>query len=235
MDFLQFREPVNAWTHGLWMLLAVPAGLWLAWRSRRSPLKLVSGAVFSVCLVLCAAGSSLYHAVKLSPEQIAVCAKLDYIGIFLLIAGTFTPVVAVVLRGAWRWSTMAMIWALAAAGITLRLFAVPLPDEVSTAFYILMGWTALVPCVQLVRTVSARAVRWLWVGGVLYSLGAVFNEVNWPNFAPGVFGAHELHHVTCMLASVCHFAFMMRVVVPFDQDLPPPRRRPAPRLGLQQV
>src|SRR5262245_22531412 len=224
MEFLHFREPVNAWTHGLWMLLCIPAGLWLVWRARVSALKLIGCAVFAVSLVLCFGGSALYHAVNLPPEGVQLCARLDFIGIFLLIAGTTTPVMLVVLEGSWRWGTLAVMWAMAAGGILLRMYDVPLPGEIYTAFYILMGWTTSTCLFQLRRRVPASELRWLWIGGLLYSLGAVLNELHWPNLAPGYFQAHELHHISCMAASLCHWAFMMRVGVTFQAPQLDPHR-----------
>src|SRR5262245_13544068 len=103
MDLLAFREPVNAWTHGAWMLLCLPAGVLLQLRSRGSPLKHLGFAVFTLTLITCFFGSWLYHAVSLSPESIELCMRLDYIGIFLLIAGTTTPVMLIVMSGYWRW------------------------------------------------------------------------------------------------------------------------------------
>jgi hemolysin III len=217
MTFLTFREPVNAWTHGLWMLLCIPAGILLHRRAQRCPLKHIGFAIFTLTLICCFTGSWLYHAVRLSPQSIELCARLDYIGIFLLIAGTTTPVALVVLRGWWRTGVLTGVWLMAGTGILVRGLAIPMPDELSTGLYIMMGWMGLICYCELARHLSYRALRPLWVGGLLYSVGAVLNEVHWPVFWPGVFGSHELFHVFVMVASLCHFTFMLRVVAPFER------------------
>jgi hemolysin III len=219
MSEFAFREPVSAWTHGAWMLLCIPAGIILQLQARRCPLKHIGFAVFTISLITCFLGSWLYHSVNLPIESVEVdfCARLDYMGIFLLIAGTTTPVVLVVMHGWWRLGMLLGIWTMAGTGILIRALAVPLPDEVSTALYIFMGWTGILCYFELARRVSHRQVRPLWVGGLLYSIGAVLNTVQWPQLWPGVFGPHELFHVFVMSASLCHFTFMYRVVARFER------------------
>jgi hemolysin III len=223
MNLFSFREPMNAWTHGMWMLMCIPAGLLLQCRAGRCPLKHVGFAIFSLSLVCCFWGSWLYHAAG-TTEYVEWCARLDYIGIFLLIAGTTTPVALVVMRGWYRVGLLISIWTMAAIGILLRGLSVPLPDGLSTALYILMGWSGVVCFVDLARWLSSRQLRPLWIGGVLYSVGAIINSFQWPIIWPGVFGAHELFHVFVMVASYFHFMFMLRVVAPFDGT----RRVPSP-------
>ena len=218
MDSIIVREPVSAWTHGAWMLLCIPAGIYLQTRARRCLLKHAGFAIFSLSLICCFLGSWLYHAVNRSEAMIDFCARLDYMGIFLLIAGTTTPVVLVVMRGWWRFGMLVEIWTLAATGILLRVLDIPLPDELSTGLYIFMGWTGVLCYFELSRRVTVGNVRLLWIGGLIYSIGAVLNSVHWPEFWPGVFGAHELFHLFVMAASLCHFTFMLRVVAPFKAE-----------------
>ena len=106
IDWFNFREPVSSWTHFLWLLLAFP-GTWLLWRrSRGDRLKRAGMLTFGLGLVLCYGGSWLFHAVRLSPEAVDRFNTLDHIGIYVLIAGSCTPIALVVLRGAWRLSLM---------------------------------------------------------------------------------------------------------------------------------
>lgn len=215
MEWISFREPVNAWTHGAWMLLCIPAGIVLQWQAGRNLLKHIAFAIFSLSLISCFAGSWLYHSVR-GPESIDLCARLDYMGIFLLIAGTGTAVLLVLLQGWRRFGLLALIWGIAIAGIVLRIVAVELPDELATGIYIMMGWTGILAYFELARRLTHRLVRPMWIGGLIYSIGAVLNAVQWPNFWPGVFGAHELFHVMVMAASFYHFQFLLRVVAPYD-------------------
>src|SRR5262245_13854331 len=110
MNWLIFREPVNAWTHGLWLLLT-PLALLVLWRGGRGDrVKQFGFGVFCASLALCYAGSAVSHAVRLSHEQILFYEMLDNIGIYVLIAGTVTPVALVALRDRWQWGTLATAW-----------------------------------------------------------------------------------------------------------------------------
>ena len=116
MDLLHFREPVNAWTHGLWMLLCIPAGILLQIRSRGTVRKHVAFAIFTLALITCFFCSWLYHTVRF-PASIDLCMRLDYMGIFLLIAGTTTPVMMIVMTGWWRGGSLFLVWGMAGTGV----------------------------------------------------------------------------------------------------------------------
>src|SRR5438067_11348352 len=131
------REPVSAWTHGAWGLFCVPATLLLSLRAGRDALKQIGFAIFGLSLALCFAGSWLYHSVP--PPSVPLCVRLDYIGIYLLIAGTYTPVVLVVLNGWRRWSMLWLIWLMGGSGIMLGVCAVLLQDVLCTGLYMLLG------------------------------------------------------------------------------------------------
>src|SRR4051812_35936912 len=121
------REPFSSGSHAVVVLLAVPATL-LLWRlSRGDRLKQISFLIFGACLMFCYAGSALYHGLCLPEEHIERFATLDFIGVYLLIAGTATPLALVVLRGRWRCGVLALFWLTAAVGIGLRLGSVPIP------------------------------------------------------------------------------------------------------------
>jgi predicted membrane channel-forming protein YqfA (hemolysin III family) len=115
MEWFAPNEPISAWTHGLWMLLAIPAGAFLVWKNRGDGARVIGMTVFSVSLVICFGASSLYHAAPTGPMR-NILHVLDYLGIYLLIAGTVTPVALIVLRGWWRRWLLVQIWLLAAAG-----------------------------------------------------------------------------------------------------------------------
>ncbi|MFL5244401.1 MAG: hemolysin III family protein [Gemmataceae bacterium] len=237
MQGLGFHDPVSAWTHGAWFLLSVPATLWLLSGVRGNPVKQAAFAIFGVGLFMCYGGSTLWHTFHI--EDLAT---LDYIGIFLLIAGTTTAVVLVVLRGAWRWGTLTYVWLLAISGVVVSLLPMHLPNLVYTCLYLGMGWGMCVCYFELVRVLGQRRMFLVILGGVWYSVGAVLNAFHWPVLIPGIFGSHELFHVFVMAGSLSHFLFMMQVLTPF--------RRPAfaepvvversepilkPRLALQQL
>ena len=192
IDWFNFREPVSSWTHFLWLLLAFP-GTWLLWRrSRGDRLKRFGMLVFGLGLALCYGGSWLFHAVRLSPQAIDRFHTLDLIGIYVLIAGSCTPIALVIMRGAWRLSLMLLLWLFALVGIVICLTPLRMPIEVSTALYLVMGWLGCLTYFELAGRLSHAAVCPLWIGGLLYSIGAVLNVVGWPTIVPGVFEAHEV-------------------------------------------
>ena len=173
--------------------------------------------MFGFCLIFCSAGSFLYHSV---PARLARPFRtIDHIGIYLLIAGTVTPIALVVLRGKWRIGLLGGIWALALAGIILGLTTV-LPISVMTVFYLVMGWVGGIVYFELVKYLSQAAVRPIWIGGLFYSIGAVCNRMNWPVLWPGVFGAHEVFHLFVIAGSAWHYYFMLSVLAPYQERLP---------------
>jgi hemolysin III len=215
LDWLSFREPVNAWTHGVWLFFAIPATVYL-WRiTHGQPAKRLSLLVYGLSLSFCFLASSLYHAVW--PEhQVQFCATLDYVGIYLLIAGTATPVAVIVFRGVWQWGMLLAAWGLAGAGVALRLLYADMPDALSTALYLGMSWAMILCFFELARILTLQAIVPAFIGGMFYSVGAVFNLAHWPALWPGVFQAHELFHVFVMAGSLAHYRFLVKYVLPYD-------------------
>jgi hemolysin III len=211
---LDFREPMNAWSHGLWLLLSIPATVILWRRCEGDGAKRLSLLIFGVSLAICYAGSTLFHAVRLPSPWIDRFDELDHIGIFILIAGSYTPIAWNQLRGPLRWWTLASAWLVSALGTLLLLICGVFSMFWSTFFYIAMGWGALVCYSQMARFLSHRTLLPLLLGGVVYTLGAVINLAQWPVLWPGVVGAHELFHLLVMAGSLLHFWFMLSVVAP---------------------
>jgi len=213
MDWLAPHDPVSAWTHGLWMLVCIPAGAYLAWLNRRPPAKFVGTLIFAISLVFCFGASGFFHAAAPGPTRQAL-RQLDHIGIYLLIAGTVTPIALCILRGWWRRWLLAQMWVLALAGCVLRL-TVTMPPWLETAFYLALGWIGVVTYFELARRVTHKALQWMWFGGACYSIGAAINVAHWPDLWPGVFGPHELFHLWVMAGSACHYGFMLKVVTAY--------------------
>jgi hemolysin III len=223
MDFLTFREPVSAWTHLVWMILAIP-GTVLLWKRSRGRNRRLSMLIFGLSLILCFAGSTLFHAVH-DVDHIRFFHTLDQCGIFILIAGSYTPAAVTVLRGAWRWSVLCTVWVFALVGVCLRLSSDTIPNFVTTTLYLAMGWMSVLCLFELMQKLPRRSLVPLVSGGVLYSVGAIINLADFPVFAPGVFGAHELFHCFVMAGSLAHFSFMLHYVAPYRR---PESRRIAP-------
>lgn len=217
MDFFDFREPVSAWTHLLGLLLAFPAAGLLWHRAGRRPGVRLSLLVYGASLALCYAGSTLYHGLRVPEDRLVDLDRLDRIGIFALIAGTYTPLAWSLMRGRWRWGTLAAAWFVAVAASARLAVGQTFPPTISTGLYLAMGWGSLICYHRIARVVSHRALRPLVVGGLFYSVGAVINLVRWPALWPGHFGPHELFHLFVLAGSLSHFLLMLRVVVPRER------------------
>jgi len=196
------------------VVLSITGLVTLLVESRGDPWRVVGFSIYGASLILLYSASTIYHWQALPPRGEDILKRLDHVAIFVLIAGTYTPVCLVTLRGGWGWSVLGLVWGLALLGLLLKLFFQHLPRWSSTALYVGMGWMAVVAVVPLVQSLPVSGLMWLVAGGVLYTLGAVIYAVKWPDPAPQVFGFHEVFHVFVLAGSITHFVFMMRYVLP---------------------
>jgi hemolysin III len=206
-------RPGSAITHGIGMWLASVATAVLISISAYtgSVWKIVSYSIYGATLIGLYAASTLYHSIRATAPRRAVLRKLDHIMIFMLIAGTYTPICLVTLRQerAWGWALFGAIWGVAILGLVIKLFFMNAPRWLSTSIYILMGWMALIAIVPLVSTMARASLIFLALGGVFYTVGAVFYALKWPGRENKRFGFHEVFHVFVMLGSACQFAMML--------------------------
>ena len=217
MEFFDFREPINAWTHCAGVFLAV-VGTWYLWvhSSACRPAKRLSLLVFGFSLMFCYTSSTLFHGVQGPKSEIDVFDRLDRIGIFVLIAGTYTPLAWTLLRGWWRGVTLTTVWLITAIATGLLALGGPLSPAWMTGLYLGMGWGVVACYAELAKVVSHRALLPLVAGGCFYSVGAVINVIHWPSLWPGVFGAHELFHLFVIAGSIAHYSLVLKVAIPFE-------------------
>ena len=180
------------------------------------PRHLVGFGIYGLSLVLLYTASGLAHSLTCSPAGEARLQRLDFAAIFLLIAGTYTPICLVNLRGPWGWFLLSAEWILAAVGI-FAVYRARADESVRAgrlqlATYLVMGWLVLLAVPPVLRALPAGGVAWLAAGGVVYSAGAVIYATNRPRLWPGRFGAHDLWHCMVLLGSACHFVVMLGYV-----------------------
>jgi hemolysin III len=201
------EELANGLTHGLGLVLAVVglAALVGVARTRGGALPLLASAVFGGSLVLLYASSTLYHTVR-APRVKAFLRAIDHSAIFLLIAGTYTPFTLVALRDARGWSLFAFVWAIAAAGITLRLALRRKPTGLFLTLYLAMGWCAIVVARPLLAAVGPSGGALIAAGGLAYSLGVPFYV--WRRLPYH----HAVWHVFVLAGSAFHYAAVLRCV-----------------------
>jgi hemolysin III len=210
------RQPVSALTHLGWSLWGIYAAA-LLWRlARGNRRRQLAVGCFGLSLVLLYAISGVYHAVPATaPGMINWLRHLDQSLIYVLIAGTYTPVFAVLLTGRLRSTLLALAWCLAAAGILCNWLLPQPPYRVTVALYVGLGWMGIAPIVPLVRAIGPRAMALGIGGGLFYTVGALCDAVNWPVIYPGVIGSHEVFHLFDMGGTMTHVYFVSRYIVPF--------------------
>jgi hemolysin III len=172
-----------------------------------------AAAVFAGSVVACFGASALYHRVTWKPRARLWMRRIDHAGVYLLIAGTYTPVSMLVLRGAWRPVVLTIIWAGAAAAIVLKFVWVGAPKWLAAAIGIALGWVAVVVLPQLVGRVNLAAVILLVAGGLAYTLGAIVYVRRRPDPVPAVFGYHELFHALTIVGVACQYVAIAFFIV----------------------
>jgi hemolysin III len=172
----------------------------------------VAAGVFAASVVACFGASALYHRVTWTPRVRLWMRRIDHAGVYLLIAGTYTPVSLLVLRGAWRPTILAIVWTGAAAAIVLKFAWVQAPKWLAAAIGLALGWVAVVALPHLVGHMQPAAVALLVVGGLAYTVGAIVYARRHPDPAPAVFGYHELFHALTIVAVTCQYAAIALIV-----------------------
>jgi hemolysin III len=173
----------------------------------------LAAAVFAGSVAACFGASALYHRVTWTPRVRLWMRRIDHAGVYLLIAGTYTPVSLLVLTGAWRPVVLTIVWAGAAAAIVLKLVWVAAPKSLTAAIGIALGWVAVVALPQLVTRLNPAALILLVVGGLAYTAGAVVYARRRPDPAPAVFGYHELFHALTIVGVACQYVAIAFFIV----------------------
>lgn len=208
------KEPFSCYSHLVGALLGVAALVGLIVVAEGEPWRTVAFSLYGASLVLLYSASCLYHWLDVSPRTEEWLRRLDHVAIFMLIAGTYTPVCLVTLRGPWGWSLLGAVWGLAFTGAVTKLFLRDLPRWVSTGLYLGMGWLAVVAVAPIVKAFPVAGLLWMLAGGLAYSVGAVIYGLRRPDPYPDVFGFHEIFHVMVLAGSAAHFVFVLRYVAP---------------------
>ena len=208
----RMKEPFCGLSHGVGVILAVVALVILLVLAKGRPWHTVGFAIYGATLIVLYTASTLYHSLKVPPPAEARLMRLDQSAIFLLIAGSYTPLCLVTLRGVWGWSLLSAVWGLAIVGITSTLLWHRAPAAGRVILYVLMGWMVMLAFEPLRAVWPPEAFGWLIAGGVIYSIGTVIFAIDKPHLWPGKFSAHDLWHLFVLGGSACHFVVMARFV-----------------------
>lgn len=210
----KLREPVNGLTHFFAALVALIGLIVLLVVGWNGAGKIISLTIYGVSLVLLFSASATYHMVSARPKVIEVLRKFDHAAIFLLIAGTYTPICFNMFSGFWKWGILGIVWAFALVGIGVKIFFMKGPRWLSAVIYLVMGWLCIIAIQQMLTQLPAGALIWLLVGGIAFTLGAIVYATKAFNFFPGKFGSHEVWHIFVIVGALAQFIAIAFYVAP---------------------
>ncbi len=208
---ITIREPGSAITHFIGMVLAALATTPLLIKSALSGGNtLFALSIFCLSMVLLYGASTTYHSVSLTGNALKIFQKIDHMMIFVLIAGSYTPVCLIVLGGKLGYTMLAIIWGIAFVGMLLKACWITFPKWFSSIIYIAMGWVCVAVFGRLWSSLPHGAFGWLLAGGIIYTIGGIIYAIKpkYFNDRHKFFGLHEIFHLFVMGGSFCHFIFM---------------------------
>ena len=210
------KDPVSAYTHFggfIAAIIAMPLLLIHASAYGASTSSLISYAVFMMSMILLYGASASYHSFNVSKKVNMVLKRVDHMSIFALIAGSYTPICVVALKGSSAGTLLlTVIWIMAADGMLFKLFCVTCPKWVSSVIYTGMGWACLMVMPAILKAMQGGAFNWLLAGGILYTVGAVIYSLKPAVLNRPGFGNHELFHCFVLAGSICHFICMYQFI-----------------------
>ncbi|WP_026511657.1 PAQR family membrane homeostasis protein TrhA [Butyrivibrio sp. LC3010] len=213
---ISLREPGSSLTHLAAMFLTAGAGLPLLLKAADfGKIYVLAMLIFVVSMILLYGASAFYHAITLSPQIIRIFRKIDHSMIFILIAGSYTPVCIIILNPTIGMSLLIAVWTLAFLGILLKLAWINCPRWLSSTIYIALGWSAILVMKPIYTTISHQAFIWLLTGGIIYTLGGIIYALKLENFNKKhpYFSSHVIFHLFVMAGSFCHFIFMYQYLL----------------------
>lgn len=215
----KLKDPGSAITHFIGMMMAQLASIPLIIRAARQPepVYVISLTVFILSMIMLYGASTIYHTFDISQRVNKILRKVDHLMIYVLIAGTYTPVCLIVLKGDTGIMLLALVWGIAVVGGTITLFWINCPKWFSSLLYIAMGWVCVLAFTQILNALPAGAFGWLLAGGIIYTIGGIIYALKLPifNSKHKNFGSHEIFHLFVMAGSACHFVLCFHYLANF--------------------
>ncbi|MCD8370877.1 MAG: hemolysin III family protein [Clostridiales bacterium] len=213
---LKVKDPGSALTHFIAMILALAASVPLIAKAARTPgsTHVLALTVFITSMILLYAASTIYHTLDISPKVNQILRKVDHMMIFILIAGTYTPVCAIVLGDRTGWLLLAAVWGIACIGMVMNALWISCPKWLSSLIYIALGWLCVLAFGKITSALPESAFIWLLTGGIIYTIGGIIYALKLPVFNARCrwFGSHEVFHLFVMAGSFCHYIVMFAFV-----------------------
>ena len=209
------HEPASTLTHLLGGVASVLGTGWLVWLAWGEWPKVWTLLIYGISMTAMYSASSLLHGVKPRPRLQFQLNRLDHMSIFLLIAGTYTPIAYTFFPDSWRWPVLVIVWLAALGGMVYKMLSRRIHGFMNTSIYLIISWGGVLPLI-----LAGNAARWLpfngllllLLGGLIYSVGFVVYYLQWPDPWPDIFGHHEIWHLFVLGGSLCHFLFMLNYV-----------------------
>jgi channel protein (hemolysin III family) len=204
-----FYHPFSAMSHLLGAVAFFIYGIFLLRRGRGSASRLFFLGVYVFSGIFLFSMSAVYHMLEVKGAPWRVFERLDHCAIFVLIAGSFTPVHGILFRGFWRWFPLLFVWACAITGLTLKtIFFNEMPEWLGLTFYLSLGWIGALSGIALYHRYGSNFIQPLMLGGVAYSIGALLEYLNFRVLIPGVIHPHEIWHVMVIIGAACQAFFV---------------------------
>ena len=213
-------EPINTLTHVVGIIASFIGLVILLPLTRHDPPKMWAMLIYGTSMILLYTSSSLLHGVKASDTVRFWLNRLDHIAIFLLIAGTYTPIAFTVFANPWRNGVLIVVWSVVLVGIGFKLFTRRIHGLLNTSIYVILGWGSALPLLfasQLFTIIPWQGFLFLLLGGLIYSVGFLIYYFHWPDPWPDTFGHHEIWHLFVLGGSLCHYLFILWYIVPYER------------------
>ncbi len=204
--FLGFSDPVSSLLHLVAAAICLWFGIIMLYKFKGSFIARLSLIIFVFGAIFMFSMSGVYHLLEQGGTPRYVLQHLDHAAIWVMIAGTFTPVHIILFAGWRRWGILTLVWTAAITGIVLKtIFFDDFPEWLGLIFYLALGWLGIVSGTMLAKQTGWYEIRFLGYGGIAYSLGALFEYFQPPFFIPGIFGPHEVFHVAIIFGVYFHW------------------------------
>jgi len=178
-------------------------------KNSNNTMTVIAFLIFGLSMILLYSASTIYHFIDKSKGKAKlIMRKLDHIMIFVLIAGTYTPICLLVLNNNAGYRLLALVWTITLIGVFIKIFWIKSPNWVSSLLYIAMGWLAVLVLSPLATNMPAGGMFWLVLGGIFYTVGGTIYGIKKPNINNTYFGFHELFHLFVLAGTFCHFIMM---------------------------
>jgi len=214
MTLGRMQNPIRGFLHGGAAVAALVGTIYLVSRAWGNLTALVGSLVYGFALLVMYTVSCLYHSVPWSTDWKRRLQRVDHSMIYLVVAGTFTPIAIAGLDGAWVWVCLGLIWSIAVVGIGLKLWRSNVSTGLSVTLQLVMGWTVILWLPQIWQSLGPGAIAFIAIGGFFYTVGTVIFMTKRPRLFPRTFSYHELFHLFVVLASIFHFVAVAQYAVP---------------------